>query len=117
MLRLGLIPEPCFLFGSFPVAGFLAPRRLGNWQACVAAEKFLPLPLRLRLFLPLCLLLLLLLLPVRRHGGQQKRWSDDITDFLQMVLLGSTPGTWLQSAASSKSRADLESDVLEFTCL
>ena len=53
----------------------------------------------------------------RRHGGQRKRWSDDITEFLQKALVGSTPDTWLQSATNSKFWADLENDFLKFTCL
>ena len=51
----------------------------------------------------------------RRHGGQRKRWSDDITQFLQSITDGDNNTNWVELATNTVFWHSLENDFVAYS--
>jgi len=51
----------------------------------------------------------------RRHGGQRKRWSDDITQFLHDTTAGDTTINWVELATDIIFWQSLENDFVAYS--
>ena len=51
----------------------------------------------------------------RRHGGQRKRWSDDITQFLQSITDGDNNTNWVELATNTVFWHSLENDFIAYS--